>query len=136
MTKHLQRKHSEDLKAYSKNHPNENAPDVPPASESRKRGGASYTELFSLCPQKRRKELFQSTIKDWVEAKATLPFGSARAQSLHKIIFEHMIMDNIPFYEAGKPGFLRMFHVAVPNFQVASETYYRSLLEPAYDGIR
>ena len=135
MTSHLKRKHSEDLKAYSENHPDEGAPPVP-AAESRKRGGASYTELYSLCPQKRRKELFQSTINDWVEAKTMLHFGSDRAQSLHKVIFEHMIMDNIPFYEANKPGFLRMFNVAVPNFNVACDTTYRSMLEPAYKGIR
>ena len=133
MKKHLERKHSEDMKALAQNQPDEVAS---PPTESRKRGSASYTQLFALCPQKRRRELFQSTIPDWTGAKTMLAFGSNRAQKLHKSIFEHMIMDNIPFYEAYKPGFLRMFHVAVPNFTVASDKYYRSMLEPAYKGIR
>ena len=133
MKTHLQRKHSEDLKAFSGEQPNEEAP---PATESRKRGGASYAKLYTLCPQKRRRELFQSTIPDWVEAKTMLHSGSDRAQRLHKAVFEHMIMDNAPFYEATKPGFLRMYAVAVPNFKVASDKYYRSMLEPAYEGIR
>ena len=125
------------MKSLSENQADNDTDSVPgPSTESRKRGSATYTELFSLCPQKRRKELFQSTIPGWVEAKSMLAFGSDRAQKLHKSVFEHMIMDNIPFYEADKPGFLRMFAVAVPTFQVASDTYYRSLLEPAYEGIR
>ena len=138
MRNHLDRMHSEEIKAMTQEEGDMSAstPPAAPAPESRKRGSGSYTQLFVLCPQKRRKELFQSTIPNWVEAKTMLPFGSKRAQELHKSIFEQLIMDNGPFYEVGKPGFLRTWQVAVPNFKVASEKYYRSMLEPAYDGIR
>ena len=134
MKAHLERKHSEQLKAIAADQQTEET--TPAPVESRKRGGASYTMLYSLCPQKRRKELFSFTIKDWVEANTTLHHGSPKAQSLHKIIFEYMIMDNIPFYEASKPGFLRMLGVAEPRYKVPSEFYFRSMLEPAYNGIR
>ena len=130
----MERKHAEEIKAAARNRSEESA--APPADEARQRGSGSYTKLFSLCPQKNRRELFQSTIPNWTEAKTMLHFGSDRAQKIHKSIFEMLIMDNLPFYEVCKPGFLRAWHVAVPNFQVASDTYYRSLLEPTYDRIR
>ena len=136
---HLDRKHSKELKEMAAQEPSavpSNEPTINAGREARKRGSANYTELFALCPQKRRRELFQSTINDWVEAKTMLHSGSARAQRLHKGIFEMLIMDNQPFYEVMKPGFLRAWNIAVPNFRVASDKYYRSMLEPTYDSIR
>ena len=50
--------------------------------------------------------------------------------------FQMMVMDLVPFREVTKPGFLRLFNTAVPNFTVASHTYYRSMLEDAYDNIK
>ena len=47
-----------------------------------------------------------------------------------------MVMDLVPFREVTKPGFLRLFTTAVPNFTVASHTYYRSMLEDSYNKIK
>ena len=93
-------------------------------------------KLYELCPKKRRTELFQSTIPGWVEAKTELDFHGPKAQKFHKAIFEHMVIDLVPFYEAAKPGFLRLCAQMHPNFRVASPTYYRSQLEPTYDNVR
>ena len=105
------------------------------SNEPRKRGG-TYAKLFELCPKRRREELFQSTIPDWVEAKTMMKFENPRSLRLHKSIFEMLVMDLVPFTEVAKPGFLRHHYVAIPNFNVASPTYYRSQLEPMYDGIK
>ena len=113
MKNHLDRKHSDEMKEIAAQQPSAGIDEPANVSanvgntvETRKRGSGSYTELFSLCPQKRRRELFQGTIHDWVEAKRMLPFGSDRAQKIHKSIFEMMIMDNVPFYAACKPGII------------------------------
>ena len=120
MKTHLDRKHSKELKEIAaKEQPAEpsNESTIDAGTETRKRGSGNYTELFSLCPQKRRKELFQSTIHDWVEAKTMLHFGSERAQRLHKSIFEMLIMDNQPFYEVMKPGlWLNIFFTLVSKY--------------------
>ena len=47
-----------------------------------------------------------------------------------------MILDLVPFHEVNKPGFLRHHQLLVPNFKVASATYYASLLDPTYKKIR
>ena len=134
---HLQRKHSEEVKAAAATQDESvDVPEESPVNESRKRGSSTYTELFVLCPQKRRKDLFQKTIDDWREAKTMLHIDHPKAKRLHRSIFEMMIMDNLPFYAVSKPGFLRHHAIAVPNFQVASEKFYRSMLEPAYNSIR
>ena len=93
-------------------------------------------KLYDLCSKEKRRKLFQSTIPGWVEAKHELDFNGPRAQRIHKSIFEKMVVDLDPFYEASKPGFLRMCQQMLPNFRVASRTYYRSLLEPTYDKVR
>ena len=92
-------------------------------------------KLFVLCPQKRRKELFQSSIPDWIEAKTMMDFNSDKAQSYHKSIFEWMMLDLLPFHAVKKPGFLRHHALTVPNFTVASHKYYRDMLEPSYERI-
>ena len=93
-------------------------------------------KAYSLCPKKKRGELFQATIPGWVEATTELDFHGPKAQRFHRSIFEMMVTDLLPFYEAAKPGFLRMIAVMHPNFAVASPTYYRSMLEPSYEAVR
>ena len=114
MKNHLDRKHSKELKDIATRQSSTQEPTATPSSQAtndsastsdtRKRGSANYTELLDLCPQKRRNELFQSTIDDWVEAKTMLPFDHPRALRLNKFIFEMLMMDNLPFYEVMKPG--------------------------------
>lgn len=47
-----------------------------------------------------------------------------------------MILDLDPFRIVNKPGFLRLMAQTVPNLEVASDKYYRSMLEPTYDAIK
>ena len=92
-----------------------------------------YAQIYSLCAQERRPELFQSTIPNWVAAKTMMKFGSEKAQRIHKSIFEMLVMDLLPFHTVNKPGFLRLQAVTIPNFVVASDKYYRDMLSPTYD---
>ena len=47
-----------------------------------------------------------------------------------------MVIDLVPFHEVNKPGFLRNYALIVPNFEVASDKYYRDMLEPTYTKIK
>ena len=147
LTEHMKNIHS-DIEFGSKSHTStpastsateqSNPTQEQPGSSNegnRKRGG-SMAKLYDLCSKEKRRKLFQSTIPGWVEAKHELDFHGPRAQRIHKSIFEKMVVDLDPFYEASKPGFLRMCQQMLPNFRVASRTYYRSLLEPTYDKVR
>ena len=96
-------------------------------SSSSKRSG-TMAQLHVLCSRKNRKELFKTTIPEWVESTTQMDHHSPRAQKFHRAIFERMVLDLVPFYEAAKPGYLREKAVMNPNFTVASPTYYRSML--------
>ena len=72
----------------------------------------------------------------WVQSRAMLDINSDKAQMYHKSIFEMMILDLIPFSSVNKPGFLRHHYRLVPNFNLASDKYYRDMLDPAYQKIR
>ena len=106
------------------------------ASSAKRSAGGTMSKLYELCPKKRRVELFQSSIPGWVEAKTKLNFHGEKAQKFHKAIFEKCVIDLDGFYEVAKPGFLRMCAQLHPNFEVASKSYYRSMLEPAYERVK
>ena len=95
-----------------------------------------YINIFNLRTREERKAMFQTTIPGWVENKNPLDINSIKAQRYHKAIFEQMVVDLVPFHEVNKPGFLRTYSIVAPNFEVASDKYYRSLLDPTYDQIR
>ena len=107
-----------------------------PSHDDFHRRPAPYANIFSLRTKTDRKAMFQTTIPGWVEHKNPLDFHSDKAQRIHKAIFEQMVLDLVPFHEVNKPGFLRTYAHVVPNFEVASDKYYRSLLDPTYDKIR
>ena len=86
---------------------------------------SSIISIWKLRSKEQRKEMFQTTIPGWVDSKTMLPFNDARAQRIHKSIFETMVLDLVPFSEVNKPGFLRHHAYLAPNFEVASEKYYR-----------
>ena len=69
--------------------------------------------------------MFQNTIQDWDPPQSLLTMNSPRAQAIHKSIFEEMILDLVPFCEVNKPGFLRHHALICPDFEVASDKYYR-----------
>ena len=137
MKYHMDHKHS-DIEWKAKEKSAEPSDAGPPGKTNatqynaiRKRG--SYALIYSMCPKRRRPELFQSTIPNWVEAKTMLKFTSEKAQRYHQHIFEMLVMDLLPFHTVSKPGFLRLQAVQVPNFDVASDTFYRNMLGPSYD---
>ena len=68
----------------------------------RKRGPIG--NLVNLCAKKRRPELFQQTIPNWVDTRTKLKFTSDRAQRLTKYLFEWMVLDLAPFNAVAKPG--------------------------------
>ena len=93
-------------------------------------------QILTSKSKKERKDMFEFTIPDWIEATNMLDFNSARAQKIHRSIFELFIVDLVPFTEVNKPGFLRHHALLAPNFELASDKYYRSLLNPTYERIK
>ena len=83
-----------------------------------------------------RNHASQSTIPNWVESTNKLAFNSDKAQKIHKSIFEFMMIDLRPFSIVNDVGFLRMYQIVAPQFTVASEKYYRSLLVPTYEKVK
>ena len=92
-----------------------------------------YAMIYSLCSKGKRSEMFVRTIPGWIQSKTMMKFNSDGAQRLHKSIFEMLVMDLMPFHTVSKPGFLRHQALSVPNFEVASDKYYRDMLDPTYD---
>ena len=64
-----------------------------------------------------------------------LGFNSEKAQKGHKSVFEMLVLDLLPWSTVNYPGFLRHHARMVPNFELASEKYYRDMLEPTYNKI-
>ena len=83
-----------------------------------------------------RQAALDMSLPDFIKSKAKWDFHSAEAQRIHKVIFEEIIMDLQPFTLVDGLGFLRTKKVTVPQFEVASSKYYRSLLEPTFDKVK
>ena len=47
-----------------------------------------------------------------------------------------MVTDMLPWTTVEGAGFLRMYKQSCPNFEVGSESYYRSQLDPNYEKIK
>ena len=114
---------------------------VPTASIDGANAGSSIDngridEVKALKTKKERHDAFQKTIPDWTESKTKLPFNSPKAQAFHKSVFEFMILDNQPFSIVNNRGFLRHHQMIAPNFELASDKYYRSLLEPTFNKVK
>lgn len=79
--------------------------------------------------------MFQGTIQGWVEHSKKWDFHSNKAQMMHQRIFELFITDLMPWSTVNRPGFLRFMELTQPQFKVASEKYYRNMLDPGYEKI-
>ena len=120
-------------------------------------GSGGSSSLTNLRTKADRKEHFQQTIPEWKESQTKLAFNSQKAQKFHKSIFELIILDDQPFEIVNNRGFLRHHQRLVPNFevcyhinlsfkfhimedlfvfQIASDKYYRSLLEPIFNKVK
>ena len=136
MRNHMLKKHA-DIALSQSQEPqsaNDNPTSIPVSSTSKKR--ESTVSIYTMCTKKQRQNMFQQTIPDWVESKTMLKFHDPRALRIHKSILEFMLTDKEPFYAVRKPGFLRLMQTVAPNFEVASDKYYREQLETTYDGIK
>ena len=61
--------------------------------------------------------------------KKVWEFKDARAQKLHKSVFDNVIiMDLQPFNIVNKPGFIRHMAIMEPRFQLGSDFYYRYVM--------
>ena len=90
----------------------------------------------SMLKSKRDREAaLDVSLPDFIKSKAKWAFHSEKAQKLHKAIFEEIIIDLQPFTLVDGLGFLRTKQITVPQFEVASSKYYRSLLEPTFEKV-
>ncbi|XP_047135522.1 zinc finger BED domain-containing protein 4-like [Hydra vulgaris] len=92
--------------------------------------------IFKMRSKKQRSDMLQSTIPNWVQASSKIDSNSEKGQKFHKSIFEMMILDLQPWSIVNDAGFLRHHALIAPNYEIASEKYYRSLLDPTYEKIK
>ena len=101
----------------------------------------STVQIFNLRVQsQRQKFLQQSTISSWVggvqtsgqAAGSTYDIHDQRAKERHKGILMMVIMDLQPWSFVNDPGFVYCAYQLDPHYKVASSTFYRGLLDKAY----
>ena len=93
-------------------------------------------KISKLRSKQERKEAFACTISNWVEQAKKVGFHTEKGQAFHKSVFEMLIMDLLPFTHVNDLGFLRHHQKFLPNFEIASDKYYRSLLEPTFHKVK
>jgi hypothetical protein len=71
-----------------------------------------------------------------VEKQTKLPFNSGKAQTFHRSIFDLIVTDLQPWSIVSNPGFIRYHAILAPNYELASDKYSRSLLNPSYDRMK
>ena len=108
--------------------------DAPTSGKKRKNEDTIDDEDLptSANTKKARKAIFQSTLPQVLEASQPMPFHSEKSLHLHKILFEYLVSDCVPWNAVNGPGFQRLCHELNPRFQVASHSYYASQLEPTF----
>ena len=97
---HIKHVHPE----FFKDPDNSESPSPSTSAGSSLKRGADTVQIYNVRTKKERRDMFEFTIPDWIEATNTLDFNSARAQKIHKSIFELFIIDLVPFTEVNKPG--------------------------------
>jgi hypothetical protein len=131
LTSHLKNRHP-DIKLSS-----ENSDHCEPREEGVLNSNKRTTvPIFNIRSKKQRTDMLQSTIPNWVEATSKIDSNSEKGQKFHKSIFEMLVLDLQPWSTVNEAGFLRHHAVITPNYEIASEKYYRSQLDPAYEKIK
>ena len=107
-------------------------------SRGQKRPAEENSSPFAANTKKARQTLFQQTLGPgaMLENVAKYEFNSEKAQSLHKLVLEWLIVDMVPFNKTNGAGFLRMMKGMNPKFEVASRQFYSGLLEPTYQKLK
>ena len=95
--------------------------------------------LFNLRTSRQRQEfLVQSKVSSWVtgggatKADHTYDIHDARAKEKHRGILMMVIMDLQPWSMVNDPGFLYFSSQMDPHYKVASDKFYRGLLDKAF----
>ena len=140
---------SSHLKLY---HPKENAEVMKKKAEKESKYGEKRKQseeenemeggtvpLFNLRTSRQRQEfLVQSKVSSWVtgggatKADLTYDIHDARAKEKHKGILMMVIMDLQPWSMVNDPGFLYFSSQMDPHYKVASDKFYRGLLDKAF----
>ena len=101
----------------------------------------STVQIFNLRNQSQKQKFIkQSTITSFVGGSHTVgqAAGSVydihdqRAKEKHKGILMMVIMDLQPWSIVNDPGFVYCAHQLDPHYKIASATFYRGLLDKAY----
>jgi hypothetical protein len=92
--------------------------------------------LFDIKSKKQRTEMLQCTIPGWVDTNSKIDTNSEKGQRFHKSIFEMILLDIQPWSVVNDPGFLRHQALIAPNYEIASEKYYRNMLNPTYEKVK
>ena len=80
--------------------------------------------------------MLQFTMPSWVDNISKVDSNSEEGLKFHRSIFEMIILDLQPWSIVNNPGFLRHHAVFTPHFDIGSEKYYQSMLNPAYEKIK
>ena len=100
----------------AKKHPevdNSGPPKTDPGIEQPKRSSDEIC-IWSCRTKKQRTELYQTTITDWAPPKNMMDRNNPKAQKMHRLIFEMIVLDLEPFNVVNKPGFLRNYALIAP----------------------
>jgi len=112
-------------------------PKVPQKEVSKPKENRKKTiPIFNIRSKKQITEMLESTIPNWVETSSKIESNSEKGQKFYKSIFEMIILDMQPWSVVNDAGFLRHHAMIAPNFEISSDKYYRSMLDPAYEKIK
>ena len=89
-------------------------------------------QIFNLKSHKKRSTFFQQDLRDMVQAKQCYDVNDPRAKEKHRGILMMIVTDLQPFSIVNDPGFLHFSKLMDPRFTVASDIYYRRLLEKCF----
>ena len=111
MQRHLERQHPEVLECSEidseSETPSENPSEAQNKTSNLKRpasGDSDCVRLFNLRSKKDRKTMLCHTIPGWIASTNKYEFNSQKAQSLHKSVFEMVVLDCQPFTFVNDPG--------------------------------
>ena len=105
LQRHLERQHPTILKPSEIEIETEKEPQNEASNLKRSASEDSdCVRLFNLRSKKDRKTMLCHTIPGWVASTSKYEFYSPKAQSLHKSVFEMVVLDGQPFTFVNDPG--------------------------------
>ena len=87
---------------------------------------------------KRQEFLHQAKVSDWCKAgstsqESTYDIHDLRARERHRGVLMMVILDLQPWNIVNDPGFIYYSNMLDPNYKVASDKFYRGLLNNSYE---